>query len=162
MGKTDLYVMDVQSRNPMAITNDYFDIYSATFLNNAQIIFSSNRDKDTLGIGGLENKVFNKKNNLYLVNILGFKPTKNHKIIPLKNMPAQFANLQSGLHNKFYFTSNQTGINNLYVGLLDSAITHVDTAIHYSYFVNHTKLSDWEYGISDVNYRPFLLKEIFI
>ena len=152
MGKTDLYVMDVQSRNPIAITNDYFDIYSATYLNNAQIIFSSNRDKDTLGIGGLENKVFSKKNNLYLVNILGFKPTKNHKIIPLKNMPVQFDNLQSGMHNKFYFTSNQTGINNLYVGLLDSAITHVDTAIHYSYFVNHKKLSDWEYGVSDVNY----------
>lgn len=161
MGKTDVFVMDIQSRNPLAITNDYFDEYSAKFLNNHTIIFESNRTNDTLGIEGLENKVYAKSKNLFMVNLLDFKPGKLNKVIKMDNLPNNFTNLQSGLHDQFYFTSNQTGINSVYLAKIDSAITHVDTSIHYKYFANYDKITDWEYSVQDINYTNSKLDWIY-
>jgi hypothetical protein len=157
-GQSDVYLLDVQSRASTQITADYFDETDASFIDNQDdwIVFTSNRNIDSLKYGGKTNKVYDGKKYIYLLNLKTFNPRKRDKSVVI-NLTSQFngdaLQITQGSNNTFYYTANYSGVSNLYKGKMDSTIAYIDTTIHYRYFAKHQPITNQVFNISDPDFN---------
>ena len=151
MGKPDIYVYNLFSNTLEQITNDWHTDLTPVFtFDDRQIVFSSNRQNDTLKTD--EQIVFqNKQFNLYAYNY-------QNKGALLQNLTQQcFSNnilpepLKDG---SLLYLSDTSGLYNLYQIRFDSAISHIDTTVHYRYFGKKEQLTDYSTNIIDYSYQP--------
>lgn len=151
MGKPDIYVYNLFSNTLEQITNDYHTDLNPVFtFDDRQIVFSSNRDNDTLKTDekiGFQNKQFD----LYAFNYI-------NKGEVLQNLTQQrFSNnilpepLKDG---SLLYLNDTSGYFNLYQIRFDSAISHIDTIVHYRYFGKKEQLTDYSTNIIDYSYQP--------
>ena len=150
-GKTDIYILDVLSRFQEQITNDFYDDRDPIFLNqDSKIIFSSNRINDTMRVDGNMNYVYPHNYDLFQYNYSAKKSYKFQYQVLLRLSSTTHANEHSpysmGL-NTYHYLSDQNGVNNLWSGKIDSAVTHVDTTIHYRYFAQVQPMSNYNSNI---------------
>ena len=150
-GKTDIYILDVLSRFQEQITNDFYDDRDPIFLNqDSKIIFSSNRINDTMSVDGNMNYVYPHNYDLFQYNYSAKKSYKFQYQVLLRLSSTTHANEHSpysmGL-NTYHYLSDQNGVNNLWSGKIDSAVTHVDTTIHYRYFAQVQPMSNYNSNI---------------
>ena len=151
MGKPDIYVYNLFSNTLEQITNDYHTDLDPVFtFDDRQIVFSSNRDNDTLKIDkeiGFQNKQFD----LYAYDYI-------NKGVVLRNMTRQrFSNniLPEPLRDgSLLYLNDTSGYYNLYQIRFDSAISHIDTIVHYRYFGKKEQLTDYSANIIDYSYQP--------
>ena len=151
MGKPDIYVYNLFSNTLEQITNDYHTDLNPVFtFDDRQIVFSSNRDNDTLKI---DDKISfqNKQFDLYAYHY-------NNKGVLLQNLTQQrFSNniipepLKDG---SLLYLNDTSGFYNLYQIRFDSAISHIDTIVHYRYFGKKEQLTDYSTNIIDYSYQP--------
>lgn len=131
-GQTDLFLYKVIGNSQKQLTNDIYDDLTPSFVDNStKVIFASNRTSDTLRINKkVDIKEYNRNKDIFIMNL--DKPvfltriTKTPEIN--ESQPFQRGN------NQYTFLSNQSGITNRYLAAYDSAISHIDTTIHYRYF----------------------------
>ena len=151
MGKPDIYVYNLFSNTLEQITNDWHTDLDPVFTyDDHQIVFSSNRNNDTLKID--DKIVFqNKQFDLYAYNYL-------NKGDVLQNLTQQrYSNnilpepLKDG---SMLYLNDTSGYYNLYQIRFDSAISHIDTIIHYRYFGKKEQLTDYSANIIDYSYQP--------
>ena len=144
-GKTDIFVYNIPSGSSEQITNDFYDDLNPKFINNSNsIIFSSNRDNDTLNFND-DLKLKEKHNfQIFLYDYASQSPVLRR----LTNIP-NTENLQPVEVNRdtFVFLSNESGIINKYFLHLDSTISFIDTAIHYSYISEIKPLTNYSRNI---------------
>ena len=151
MGKPDIYVYNLFSNTLEQITNDYHTDLNPVFtFDDRQIVFSSNRDNDTLKTDdkiGFQNKQFD----LYAFNYI-------NKGVVLQNLTQQrFSNnilpepLKDG---SLLYLNDTSGYYNLYQIRFDSAISHIDTIVHYRYFGKKEQLTNYSANIIDYSYQP--------
>ena len=151
MGKPDIYVYNLFSNTLEQITNDYHTDLNPVFtFDDRQIVFSSNRDNDTLKTDdkiGFQNKQFD----LYAYNYI-------NKGVVMQNLTQQrFSNnilpepLKDG---SLLYLNDTSGYFNLYQIRFDSAISHIDTIVHYRYFGKKEQLTDYSTNIIDYSYQP--------
>ena len=151
MGKPDIYVYNLFSNTLEQITNDYHTDLNPVFtFDDRQIVFSSNRNNDTLKIDdkiGFQNKQFD----LFAYNYI-------NKGVVLQNLTQQrYSNsilpepLKDG---SLLYLNDTSGYYNLYQIRFDSAISHIDTIVHYRYFGKKEQLTDYSSNIIDYTYQP--------
>ena len=151
MGKPDIYVYNLFSNTLEQITNDWHTDLNPVFtFDDRQIVFSSNRQNDTLKMDeqiGFQNKQFD----LYAYNY-------HNKGALLQNLTQQrFSNnilpepLKDG---SLLYLSDTSGYYNLYQIRFDSAISHIDTIVHYRYFGKKEQLTNYSDNIIDYSYQP--------
>ena len=151
MGKPDIYVYNLSSNTVEQITDDYHTDLDPVFTyDDRQIVFSSNRDNDTLnpakGIS-FQNKQFD----LYAYSYI-------NKGVVLQNLTHQ--RVTNNIRPKalkdgsMLYLSDTSGYYNLYQIRFDSAISHIDTVIHYRYFGKKEQLTDYSDNIIDYAYQP--------
>jgi len=151
MGKPDIYVYNLFSNTLEQITNDWHTDLNPVFtFDDRQIVFSSNRDNDTLKTDkeiGFQNKQFD----LYAYDYI-------NKGALLRNLTQQrFSNsiqpepLRDG---SLLYLNDTSGYYNLYQIRFDSAISHIDTIVHYRYFGKKEQLTDYSANIIDFSYQP--------
>ena len=151
MGKPDIYVYNLFSNTLEQITNDWHtDLHPVFTFDDRQIVFSSNRDNDTLKADeqmGFQNKQFD----LYAYNY-------NNKSTVLQNLTRQRISnsiipepLKDG---SLLYLNDTSGYYNLYQIRFDSAISHIDTIVHYRYFGKKEQLTDYSANIIDYTYLP--------
>ena len=151
MGKPDIYVYNLFSNTLEQITNDYHTDLNPVFtFDDRQIVFSSNRDNDTLKVDdkiGFQNKQFD----LFAYNY-------NNKGVVLQNLTQQrFSNsmlpdpLKDG---SLLYLNDTSGYYNLYQIRFDSVISHIDTIVHYRYFGKKEQLTDYSSNIIEYTYQP--------
>ena len=151
MGKPDIYVYNLFSNTLEQITNDWHTDLNPIFtFDDRQIVFSSNRTNDTLKVDdkiGFQNKQFD----LYAYNYI-------NKVAVLQNLTQQrFSNnilpepLKDG---SLLYLNDTSGFYNLYQIRFDSAISHIDTIVHYHYFSKKEQLTDYSTNIVDYSYQP--------
>ena len=151
MGKPDIYVYNLFSNTLEQITNDWHtDLHPVFTFDDRQIVFSSNRDNDTLKADeqmGFQNKQFD----LYAYNY-------NNKSTVLQNLTRQRISnsiipepLKDG---SLLYLNDTSGYYNLYQIRFDSAISHIDTIVHYRYFGKKEQLTDYSTNIIDYTYLP--------
>ena len=151
MGKPDIYVYNLFSNTLEQITDDWHTDLNPVFtIDDRQIVFSSNRDNDTLKSGepiGFQNKQFD----LYAYNY-------NNKGVVLQNLTHQSVSnnilpepLKDG---SLLYLNDTSGFYNLFQIRFDSAISHIDTIVHYRYFSKKEQLTDYSANIIDYAYQP--------
>jgi len=134
-GQTDLYLYQVIGNNQEQLTFDIYDDLHPRFLPNGRsVIFASNRPDDTLRRD---------------VPIDRYPADKDIFIFPLENRstvieritntPGSDENFPAGYSTGHYtYLSDVGGITNRHMSRIDSAISRIDTTVHYRYFtVSH-------------------------
>lgn len=145
-GQTDLFLYNVIGNNQKQLTDDIFDDLNPRFVDNSKrIIFASNRFEDTIR---KENEI---KQYSYVKDIF-IVQTSNPKL-PLiritntphvdESHPAQFQK------DQYTYLSDENGVYNRYVAYYDSAVSYIDTTVHYRYFSVIGRLSNYKSGISE-------------
>ncbi|MBR3709870.1 MAG: PD40 domain-containing protein [Bacteroidales bacterium] len=150
-GKPDIFVYNLFSNTLEQITDDYYTDLSPVFTSDdKQIIFSSNRLDEELEVQtspGMQMKQFN----LFAYN---YKGTKRQ----LTNLTAQ--HLSSSIlpktfqGNKLFYLNDSSGFYNLYEANFDSAVSHIDTTVHYRYYSVSKPLTNYTTSIIDYSYNP--------
>ena len=144
-GQSDLFVYNIAASSFFKITNDIYSELNPAFINNSnQIVFSSNRINDTIGkesdliVGVPENF------DLFVYDYANKTPIlKRITNTPLASeiMPESYG------YNTISYLSDETGIYNEYLAVVDSSVSSVDTTIHYRYFVHKKAVTNYSRDI---------------
>lgn len=150
-GKADIYVYNLFSNTLEQITNDYHTDLSPVFTHDdRQIIFSSNRSNDTL----IEEKEIHFQNAQFDLYAYDYA-TKSQVLQNLTHQAVSNSIKPRALNNgSILYLSDSTGFYNLCMAQLDSAISFIDTTIHYRYFAHTRQLTDYSANIIDYTYHP--------
>jgi hypothetical protein len=145
-GQSDIFVFNIASGSHEQITKDSYNDLNPRFINHsANIIFSSNRDNDTIRFDPVV-KIDDLRyyNDLFLYNY----SAKRNVLQRLTNTPdANETQPQPYGEDYFCFLSDQKGIVNRYLGRNDSAIAFIDTTAHYRYFTTTFPVSNYPRNI---------------
>jgi len=152
-GQSDLFNFNISSGSYEQLTNDTYDDLNPAFIqNSSRIIFSSNRISDTLTFG---EKIDPKKlPGTYDVFVYNYN-SKSPLLRRVTNTP--LANeTQAMEYGKGYisYLSDENGIFNEFVGKLDSAVSFVDTTVHYRYFTRSFPITNYSRNISEHSITP--------
>lgn len=146
-GQSDLFVYNIAASSFNQITNDIYSELNPTFINNSkQIVFSSNRVNDTIGkesklIVGVPDNF-----DLFVYDYANHNPIlKRITNTPVADeiMPGSYG------YNTISYLSDESGIYNSYLATLDSAVSSVDTTIHYRYFIHKKAVSNYSRDVLD-------------
>ncbi len=141
-GMTDIYVHTIISGTSERLTYDVADDIDPTFIKGRDetIIFASNRLTDSLTNKGDPQEQVGLSYNLFTYDLRA----ANHQLTRLdagsfydQTMPIQPSARSTG------FLGNGNGIRNYYYATVDSAISYVDTVLHYRYFLDPQQATDY-------------------
>lgn len=150
-GKPDIFVYNLFSNTLEQITDDYYTDLSPVFTSDdRQIIFSSNRTDESLEPQTVRPEQ-RKQFNLFAYDYV-------NKGDQLRNLTKQqLSNSilpKSYAGNKLFFLNDSCGFYNLCEARFDSAVSYVDTAVHYRYFTVSKPLTSYTSSIIDYSYNP--------
>jgi hypothetical protein len=159
-GQTDIWVFDIAAATNERITNDLADDFYPRFMNHMNnISFVSNRRVDTLYTGKDPENNTTTADAVFVYDYAGKSPVLQK--ISEGNYINHTQPLSPG-QNEFFYLSDKNGIINRYYAEYDSAISLVDTIIHYRYFANSYPLSNSNRNIlsQDINTETGEIAEI--
>lgn len=148
-GKSDLYLYQVIGNNQEALTTDIYDDLHPHFLpDGRRVIFASNRPDDTLRIS-VPNAPFDRTLDVYVMDL------NTRKLERITNTPEVNETHPFGYDDKHYtFLGEADGRRNRYIASVDSAISRIDTTIHYRFFTVTQPLSDLSLPPVDYQFNP--------
>jgi Tol biopolymer transport system component len=150
-GQTDIFVYTLASNYAEAITKDLEDDLNPKFIYNShKIIFSSNRQDDTLRQNAKRVAELNQLNHydLFLYDYQGKskvlkRVTETPELDELKVYPTA--------GDEFIYLSGSKGRFNTYLGKMDSSLAYVDTTEHYDFFSVNKRLGNANKSIVDID-----------
>ncbi|MBN2669282.1 MAG: PD40 domain-containing protein [Bacteroidales bacterium] len=152
-GQSDLFVYNLLSNTYKPLTNDLAEEKDAAFLEDGEsIVFSSNRSTDSL--------TANVRQNNYDLFVYKQGNEKLMRLTETRNADESTPHSIDGL--KFIYLTDESGVVNLNKAIYDSAISYIDTTVHYKYFAKNYSLTDYNrniesYAISPDDSRLFTL-----
>ncbi len=146
-GQSDVFIFNIAASSFQRITDDIYTELNPRFINNStQIVFSSNRENDTLG---KEPEIIDEVPsdfNLFVYDYAHRNPVlKRLTDTPLANETRP----EYAAFNTITYLSDANGIQNAYMAVIDSTVSSVDTTIHYRYFVNSKPLTNYSRNMTD-------------
>lgn len=150
-GITNLYRYHTVGNRTDKLTDDTHDDLDPSYLDEDRAIFSSNRVDDTLRSGKVARKYLSDQRDLFIYDLSGEDQTLRRLTETENADETQPAPYDS---SRFTFLSDRKGIMNRYVGHFDSAITHIDTAVHYRYFAESNPLTNYSRDIIHYDMKP--------
>lgn len=165
-GQSDLFVYTPGTGSAEQITKDIYDDLTPQFISNSsKIIFSSNRPNDTI-------RFFSS----YTVDLKANQQPQEHKDLFIYNYKSKFPVLRKVTNTPkisesypfefdnehLCFLSDENGIRNRYLGVLDSSIAYVDTSEHYRYYTRTYPITNYSSNIleQDINLKSKKATEI--
>ncbi len=160
-GQSDIYVYNIIAGSYEQITKDVYDDLNPRFIDHSsEIIFSSNRDNDTIRFNPVVSpKDLHPDHDIFIYDYAGKNPVL-HRITstPMVDeiQPMAYDD------NFFCYLSDQNGIYNRYLARSDSAITFIDTAVHYRYFTTSFPVTNYSRNIleQDVSTRAAMIGDV--
>ena len=162
-GESDIFLYNIAANSAEQLTRDNFnDLYPRFLPGTGKIIFSSNRNDDTLRFEkDIPLKYTGQENNdLFLIDVA----SKNRKLSRVTSSPlANEVQAMPYSPGSFTYLSDANGIYNRYVARFDSAIAFVDTATHYRYFTRSIPVTNFPRSILSQDVSPMAGKsaEVF-
>ena len=150
-GQTDIYLYYNIGNRQERLTNDYYGDFDPSFsLDGNKIIFTSNRDDDTLRSGVIPG-VIRENRDVFGYNLKTRSPileriTDTPHIIEYQ--PHQYDSV------RYTFRANFEGVLNRYEATYDSTISRIDTTIHYRYFTTANPLSNYQTDLLSYSVHP--------
>jgi hypothetical protein len=147
-GQTDLYLLKPTTGALEQLTNDIYDDLHPKFVHKDQgVIFSSNRESDTIGRNP-KVKPSNLNRDIFVYDV----QKRNRFLKRITQTPNVDETSPSQLDTLNYtFLSDENGVINRYAGLYDSTIAYIDTAVHYKYFTRTTPLTNYNTNILEID-----------
>jgi len=146
-GQSDVFVFNISASTFQNITNDLYSELTPRFINNSsQIVFSSNRQNDTLSVVPEDILEMPKYFDLFVYDM--DKKSTVLKRITQTPLASEYRPESLGFNTVSYL-SDENGIYNNYLATIDSTVSSVDTAIHYRYFVHSKAISDYPLSITE-------------
>ena len=148
-GKSDIFIYSLLANSAKQVTNDYAcDKLPFYEKESGNIIFSSDRKTDSLAEKNID---FTKHNdyNLFLYN----SKLNANKLKKLSK--TQFINETQANYiddKNFIFLSDSSGIINRFIAQEDSAVSFIDTTIHYKHFIRTKPLTNYKSNILEHNF----------
>ena len=155
-GQSDIFIFNTRTKTFRQVTKDYWDDSDPHFVFDDQsIVFSSNREDDTLRTTSFrENRShpMHQSTDIFLFNREGSSDLLT-RITKTAGVNETQPMMVDSTH--FTFLSDENGIMNRYMATLSSAISYIDTAIHYRFNVESFPVTDYSRNIlaQDVNLR---------
>ncbi len=145
--QSDIYTLKLSSNVIEQITNDIFDDKHPRFIDNdTKIIFSSNRQADTLNTNPREDAYNNKVDNWDVFTIdLNSKSKQLERLSNTPNIDEFYASQIK--KDDYTWVSDENGVFNRYLVTIDSAIASIDTTINYRYFPNTNPVTNYKRNI---------------
>lgn len=163
-GQSDIFIFTLNSGGIEQITNDSWDDNNPVFVDNSKgILFESNRTHDTIK-SNEDAKLylkFSKNNDVFYYNAA----SKSNILYRVTNTPdVNETAPQEYSKGIIAYLSEANGVYNRYIGVLDSAISFVDTTEHYRYFYNSKAITNYQKNIQEhhINARYTKYAEIII
>jgi len=160
-GQSDIYVYNIIAGSYEQITKDVYDDLNPRFIHHSEeIIFSSNRDNDTLRFDPVvapKNLHFN--HDIFIYDYAHKKPVLQR----ITSTPLVDEIQPMSYDDRFFcYLSDQNGIYNRYLARFDSAITFIDTATHYRYFTTAFPVTNCSRNLleQDVNLRAARIGDV--
>jgi hypothetical protein len=148
-GQSDLFVFNIAASSFNRITDDIYSELNPRFINNSsQIVFSSNRINDTLGKEPEIVKEVPENFDLFIYNY--YNRSKVLKRITETPLADEIMPENAGF-NTISYLSDENGIYNNYLAVIDSTVSSVDTTIHYRYFTHSKPVTNYSRNISQIN-----------
>jgi hypothetical protein len=159
-GQSDIFVYNLRTRTYEQITKDKADDLNPRFFRGGtEIIFSSNRDNDTLNAQVKQDTVlpgsydifmydYASKDNL-LKRVTSTNGANEINPVPYDSMTIAYLGDNNGIYNR-------------YLARIDSAISFIDTTEHYRYIIETRQQTDYSRNIitQDVNSSMRKLNEL--
>ena len=148
-GQTDLYLYYVIGNKQDQITNDIYDDMHPSFIKNSEaVIFASNRPDDTLR-SNVPTELFPSNKDIYIYYF------NSKKLERVTNTPEADEAQPFEYDSKHYtYLSDEQGVYNRYLASVDSAISRIDTTIHYRFFTVSEALSTFNRSALEYNVIP--------
>jgi hypothetical protein len=143
-GRTDLYLYYVIGNRQEQLTDDQYDDLDPAFADGGRsIIFSSDRPDDTLRANAEPRWMAHAKD-IFLLDLAD----RGAVLKRLTDTP-QADERQPAMYDSTRYTwlSNANGVQDRWVAHYDSAVTAVDTTVHYRFFTVDERVSDNKRGI---------------
>lgn len=146
-GQSDIYVFNIAASSFNKLTDDIYSDLNPRFINrSSQIVFSSNRDNDTLGIQPESMLDFKNDFDLFVYDYA----ERDMVLKRITETPiANEIRPESYGFNTISYLSDENGVYNSYLASIDSTVSSVDTAIHYRYFIRSKAITDYSRNIQD-------------
>lgn len=148
-GQSDIYVFDISSGSLQQLTNDIYNDFDPRFIRGMkQVIFSSNRPDDTLSLDGKKRKILNIKpeNDLFIMNYpvhKGLLRRVTHTPLANETAPREYK------PGAYIYLSDEAGITNRSMAVVDSTLAYVDTIAHYKYYTSTYPITNYSRSIID-------------
>ena len=152
-GQSDIFVYSLRARTFQNLTNDFYDDFAPRFIQqDKQIVFSSNRPDNHLHPKESFHTLHPQANYDLFMYEYGSKSTD---LLQITYTPyATETGVREVDGRTIMYLSDENGINNRFVAQFDSAISRIDTIVHYAYFAHGAPQTDLAYGIMDQDYQP--------
>ncbi len=138
-GRTDLYLYYVIGNRQEQLTDDHYDDLDARFVDDdRRVIFSSDRPDDTLRTKQ-DVALVNGSKDVFLFDVM----SRSSILTRLTNTPG-VNELQPSRYDSIHYTylSDVDGLVNRFLVRYDSAVSHIDTTVHYRYFTVEERATD--------------------
>lgn len=147
-GQSDIYSFSPRTKTYTQLTKDRWDDLSPRFvMDDRYIIFSSTRMEDSLRatpIRQADDLDVPHSTDIFLFDYI----SKSGQLLQLTNTPGINETEPMQLDSShFTYLSDENGIKNRYTSSLDSAISYIDTVIHYRYIVNSEAQSNYKRNV---------------
>ena len=152
-GQSDIYVYNIIAGSYEQITKDVYDDLNPRFIHHStEIIFSSNRDNDTIRF----DPVVSPKSLHFYHDIFIYDYESKKPVLRRITSTPQVDEIQPMVYDErfFCYLSNENGIYNRYLAHFDSAITFIDTATHYRYFTTSFPVTNYSRNILEQDVNP--------
>ncbi len=145
-GQNDLFLVSMRRNALKRITNDLYDDVDPTFVpGTAAIVFSSNRETDSVTVGKVSLSEIENNYNLFVYDL----DTTTNEFLRITNTYSIDRKPLAKNQNEIFYLSDQRGISNLYkYSMLDSTFVQV-TNFQYS-------LTDYDLSFGGENQLAFL------
>ena len=133
-GQSDLYLYFIRSNSHKKITNDVFDDLEPRFIDNSEsIVFTSNRNSDSLGYKPTDLELFGNQKDVWIVS--NYKAKKEKERVLTRVTETSLSEKQPvGIDSMLYYLGEDDNVMARFSAKKDSFITHIDTSIHYFRF----------------------------
>jgi hypothetical protein len=155
-GQSDLYMYQTIGNNQTQLTNDIYDDLEATFIRDGNaVIFASNRTDDTLRTDETQAPFALNKD----IFILSLEPESN--VLERVSTTPELDEYAPFAYDDDHYTylAQDDGYSNRYLAKIDSAISRIDTTIHYRFFTVSQQISD--YSKNPISYEYHSRAESF-
>lgn len=128
-GQSDLFLYNPIGNTQKNITNDIYDDLNPSFLNENEILFTSNRNNDSLNIPHVKSS-FGSDKDIFVYDL----SNKSEPIRSVTNTNNVNELWPISLKDNILFHQNKLGKVLRYTAQYDSSVSHIDTTIHYNFF----------------------------